>query len=62
MEIKYLGVLFTSCGRLGREVQKQVMGATKIPGCLIHMIWHNKLVRQDTKSKICNKGISHTQL
>ena len=51
MEFKYLGVIITSSGDLVREVKTQAQQAARVTGSLNDLVWRNKYIRKETKSK-----------
>lgn len=52
MELNYQRTLITGCGLSDRETKEIVMKTNKIDGYLIHTVWHNERLRQDTRMGI----------
>ena len=52
MEFNNLGVNITISGNLVRGIKIQAQEAARVAGCLNDLIWRNKYMRKETKSKI----------
>ena len=52
MVIKYLGVEITSWGSLQNEVVHQANKAARIAGCMNDIIWKNKFLNKEAKTRI----------
>lgn len=52
MTIRYLGVELTSWGALQNEVMYQANKAARIAGCMNDIIWKNKYLNKETKTRI----------
>ena len=43
---------FTGSGNLIKEIKTQAEKAARVAGCLNDLVWRNKYVRKETKSKV----------
>ena len=50
MEFNYLGA--NSSGNLVKGIKTQVQKAARVASCLNDLVWRNKYMRKETKSKI----------
>ena len=57
MEFNYLGVKITSSGNLVKGIKTQAQKAARVAGCLNHLVWRNKHMRKETKSKIYKETV-----
>ena len=51
-EIEYLGVKITSYGDTYEECEDLITKTNRVAGCLNNLIWYNKNIRIETKSRI----------
>ena len=52
MEFNYLGVNIISSGNLVKDIKTEDQKAERVAACLNYLIWRNKYMRKETKSKI----------
>ena len=47
----------TSNNRANEEIEHQLMKARRIAGCMNNLIWNNKYLKQDGKTRVYNSTI-----
>lgn len=52
MKYKYLGIDITNYENPEDEVQQQVAKANKVASCLSDVIWENKFMEEETKTRV----------
>ena len=52
MEFNYLDINITNSGSLIKEMKTQAQKAARVAGCLNYLVWRNKYMRKETKSKM----------
>ena len=60
MDIKYLGIKITSEGNINKEYEEQVNKVNRVAGCLNNLIWYNKNMRTETKTRIYKSVVRPT--